>query len=89
MARKRCLRYVISARCSECQSEEIQPSAGKRQNKGQAASKPIASGGEGNWRARLCPRSDGYRSDRWVVVRKSPASWIWREERIDNPWLMT
>ncbi|CAN4123479.1 unnamed protein product [Withania somnifera] len=25
-----CLRNVISARCSECQSEEIQPSAGKR-----------------------------------------------------------
>ncbi|KAH0640831.1 hypothetical protein KY285_037417 [Solanum tuberosum] len=25
-----CLRNVISAQCSECQSEEIQPSAGKR-----------------------------------------------------------
>lgn len=27
---KRCWRNVISAQCSECQSEEIQPSAGKR-----------------------------------------------------------
>ncbi|KAK8606306.1 hypothetical protein V6N13_030592 [Hibiscus sabdariffa] len=26
----RCSRNVISAQCSECQSEEIQPSAGKR-----------------------------------------------------------
>ncbi|CAN1260192.1 hypothetical protein LINPERPRIM_LOCUS10369, partial [Linum perenne] len=25
-----CSRNVISAQCSECQSEEIQPSAGKR-----------------------------------------------------------